>query len=58
MVHKATWQRQADPCERLCGAEVARKRGRATRVHADAQVVPRGGVRGLRVMGPQVSGPK
>ena len=43
-----------------CGpmrAEVARTCGRATRVHADAQVAPHGSVRGLRVMGPRVSGP-
>ena len=42
MVRKATWQRHVDPHERLCGADVARTRGRATRVHADARVVSSG----------------
>ena len=42
MACKATWQRHADPRERLRGADVAPTRGRATRVHAEAWVVPRG----------------
>ena len=60
MARKATWQRHADPRERLRGTEVARTRGRATRVHADAQVAPRRmrGASGWQVMGPRVSGPR
>ena len=42
MACKVTWQRHADPCERLHGTELARTRGRATRVHADARVAPHG----------------
>ena len=38
MARKAMWQRRASPR----GAQVARTRGRATRVHGDAQVAPRG----------------
>ena len=38
----ATWQRHRDPLKRLRGAEVAPLRGRATRVHADVGVAPRG----------------
>ena len=53
MARKATWQRHADP-----RAEVARTPGRATQVHADARVAPRGNVRGWQVMGPWVSGPR
>ena len=41
-----------EPTRRLGGAEVARARGRATRVHADAQVAARGSVRGLEGEGP------
>ena len=40
MACKATWQRHADPRERLCGAEVAWTRGKATRVHVDARMAP------------------
>ena len=54
MARKATWQGHAGPRERLRGAKVARTRGKATRVHADARVVPRGRESGLRVMGPRV----
>ena len=53
MVCNATWQRHADP-----RVEVPWTRGRDTQVHADAQVAPRGSVRGWQVMGPRVSGPK
>ena len=42
MVHKATWQSHASPHGRLCGVDVARTRGGATRVHVDAVVAPRG----------------
>ena len=35
-----------------------RTRGKAMRVHVEAQVAPRGRVRGWQVMGPQVSGPR
>ena len=52
MAHKTTWQRHADPHERLRGTEVARMRGRATRVHADARVAPRGMNDGLAGDGP------
>ena len=37
MARKAMWQCHANP-----GAKVVRTRGKATRVHADARVVPRG----------------
>ena len=47
-----------EPTRALGGADVAQTRDSAMRVHADTRVVPRGGVRGLRVMGPRVSGPK
>ena len=40
MARKAMWQRHEDPRERLCGTNVARTRGRATRAHADTRVVP------------------
>ena len=40
MTRKATWQRRADPHERLCDTEVVRTHGRATRVYADTRVVP------------------
>ena len=53
IARKATWQRRADPC-----AEVAQTRGKGSRVHANARVAPRDGVRGLRVIGPRVSGPR
>ena len=47
-----------EPTRRLCGAEVVRTRGKATRVHADAQVAPHGErVIGLAGEGPRVSGP-
>ena len=39
-----TWESHADQRERLCGAEMAQTRGSATRVHADARMVPRGSV--------------
>ena len=39
---KATWQSHASPHGRLGGANEARTRGKATRVHADAWVAPRG----------------
>ena len=55
---KAMWQSHVNPRGCLCGAEVARMRGSATRVHADAQVAPRDSVRGLGVMGPWVRGPR
>ena len=42
MACKATWQRDADPREHLCGVDVAQTRGRATQAHADARVAPRG----------------
>ena len=41
-----------EPTRRLGGAEVARTRGRAMRVHANARVAPRGNVRGLAGEGP------
>ena len=41
-----------EPTRRLDGAEVVWTRGRATRVHADARVAPRGSVRGLASEGP------
>ena len=40
IARKATWQRSVDP-----RTEVAQTRGKGTRVHADARVAPRGGVR-------------
>ena len=42
MARKATWQCHADPREHLHGAKLAWTRGRATRVHAEARVAPRG----------------
>ena len=54
MACKATWQRHANPRERLRGAEVARTRGKATGVDADAQVAPRG----MRSSGWQMMGPR
>ena len=42
MAPKAMWQHHENPRERLRGMDVARTRGRATRAHADARVVPRG----------------
>ena len=41
-----------EPTRCLGGEEVSWMRGRATRVHADARVVPRGSVRGLAGDGP------
>ena len=46
------------PTKRLCGTKVARTRGRASRVHANARVAPRGRDSGWQVMGPRVSGPR
>ena len=39
---KAMWQSHASPHGRLPGTNVARTRGKTTRVHADARVAPRG----------------
>ena len=47
MTHKATWQRHANP-----HADVARARGKATRVHADTQVAPTWQCEGLAGDGP------
>ena len=41
-----------EPTQCLGGTKVARTRGRTTQVHADAQVAPRGSVRGLASEGP------
>ena len=41
-----------EPTRRLGGAEVARTRGRAMRVHAGAQVAPHSSVRGMAGEGP------
>ena len=40
MACKASWQSNASPRRRLRGTEVARTRGRATRVHADSRAAP------------------
>ena len=53
MAHKATWQCHVNPRERLRRAEVVRTRGRATRVHVDTRVAPRG----KRVFGLVSDGP-
>ena len=58
MARKATWQCHAGPRERLHGTKVALTHGRATRVHADARVAPRGRESGWQVMDPRVSGPR
>ena len=47
LARKATWQRLADP-----RVEVARMRGRTTRVHTDTRVVPHGMSDGLASDGP------
>ena len=54
----ATWHaRPREPARGLGGSEIARMHGRATQVHADARVVPRGMGGGWQVKGPRVSGP-
>ena len=42
MACKALWQRHADPRACLRDVDVARTRGKVTRAHTDAWVVPRG----------------
>ena len=42
----------AEPTRRLGGAQVARTRGKVTRVHAEAWVAPRGSERGQAGEGP------
>ena len=42
MARKGTWQSHASAGGRMGGVNVAGMRGKATRLHADATVAPRG----------------